>query len=88
MSDAPSCHPERSEGPGCVGGTIRVPPARTGSSRHFGMTAGRARLSSTLLFLFALLALTARAQDAPPPQMATVVVPVVGTVNGPMGVRW
>lgn len=37
----------------------------------------------------AILASPLFAQTAdPPPQMATVVVPVVGTVNGPMGVRW
>jgi len=42
-----------------------------------------------LPLLLALLAVptTARSADAPP-QMATVVVPVVGTVDGPMGVRW
>ena len=45
------------------------------------------RLAALAAAAFATTALHAQSADAPP-QMATVVVPVVGTVNGPMGVRW
>jgi hypothetical protein len=46
------------------------------------------RSASILALLVALFAAAARAQSAAAPQMATVVVPVVGSVDGPAGMRW
>lgn len=46
------------------------------------------RLAALAATLVATIALQAQTADSPTPQMTSVVVPVVGTVNGPMGVRW
>lgn len=45
------------------------------------------RLAALAALLLGAITLQAQTADAPPP-MTSVVVPVVGTVNGPMGVRW